>query len=391
MSGKCRGTLNLVLVVIGLAVPCFIAGVRDETVGTDVLTYAKWMFLGAQSIGFAEFIQAETGIAAAGRNIFTWLSVRLTGTLAGYLFCIAALCIVPLSMGVRRAHCGLEWIGILLRLLLERASRPNGMRQDVAMDFVFYASNYLLEKNPVRSISWLIVAILFRKTAVIALFLYPIAHIGAIDSGFRRFFERAPPLALGGIISVCVARSHFLGSRIVVSLSVLKVSYRYQVEHLGRNDFSIGGGYLSISTTFIWLIAKDDFLQGKTNRRGVLLNSEFSTVCLLASVGCLAWQLNLVSPTLGRIGKYGSILFPCLGGDIRSQRTSFSRSNYASFDALASILCCYEDRPRSSTWLALHLADPRDRLIWARPRSTSRVWSGTGLGRACRAASVAAS
>lgn len=314
MSGKCRGTPNFVLVVIGLAVPCFIAGVRDETVGTDVLTYAKWMFLDAQSMGFAEFLQAESEIAAVGWNIFTWLSVRLMGTLAGYLFCITALCIVPVYMGLRRAHRGFEWIGILLWLLLEYVTSLNGMRQAVAMGFVFYAVNYIFEKKPVSFISWVIVAMLFHQTAVIGLLLYPLARMGAIDSRFRRFFGKVSPLALGSIIAICAALSLIFGSRIVISLSVFKESYHYQVERLGESDFSLGGAYLLISMVFIWLIAKGDFSQEKANSRGVLLNSEFSTVCLLASVGCLAWQLNLVSPTLGRIGEYGSILIPYLGG-----------------------------------------------------------------------------
>lgn len=321
MSGKCRGTPNFVLVVIGLAVPCFIAGVRDETVGTDVLTYAKWMFLDAQSMGFAEFLQAESEIAAVGWNIFTWLSVRLMGTLAGYLFCIAALCIVPVYLGLRRASRGNEWVGMLLWLLLEFTFTLNGMRQSAAMGFVFYAVNYIFERKPWRFVFWVAVGMLFHQTAIIGLLLYPLARMGAISSGFKMFFGRWSGWALGCIIAACAAAAFALGPRIVVLASAFKDSYRYQVNHLGENDFSVAGAYLMVGVALIWLLMRRDFADGKVDVYGVALSERFSVICLLSVVGCLAWQLNMVSGTLGRVGYYGTALIPYLGGVLAANGT----------------------------------------------------------------------
>lgn len=314
LSGRSKGVLAAILAVMGLALPCLLAGLRDETVGVDILSYAKWMCLDVQVMGLFEFMQSASNIAAVGWNFFTWCAVRATGGLPGYLFCIEALCIIPVYLGLRRASRGNEWIGMLLWLLLEFAFTLNGMRQAAAMGFVFYAANYIFERKPGRFVLWVMVGMLFHQTAVIGLILYPLAHMGAIGSGFKRFFGRFSSWALGAIIAVCAALAFALGPRLVVLASAFKDSYRYQVSHLGENDFSVAGLYLLAGVVVIWLAMRHDFDDGRMGEREVVLGEEFAAVCLLSAVGCLAWQLNIVSATLGRVGYYGTALIPYLGG-----------------------------------------------------------------------------
>lgn len=318
LAGKCRGALSVILTVLGLAAPCLLAGMRDETVGTDILSYAKWQCLSAQSLGPVAFLRAQSGISALGWNVFTWIAVRLTGGLSGYLFCIEAMCIIPIYMGLRRAHKGSEWLGVLVWLLGGYAFTLNGMRQAVAMSIVFYAMNYIFEHKPWKFIIGVLIATFFHQTAIVALLLYPLARALEPDSRFHSRNDRWSPWKLWMLIIGALAASLALGQRFVMMLSVFKESYSYQVNRLGETDFSIGALYALLCVGLAWFSARGDFdftvVRRDESRQATALATDFASVCLLASVGALFWQLNLVAPTLGRLGYYGVIALPYLTG-----------------------------------------------------------------------------
>jgi hypothetical protein len=366
MSSKCWGTLQWMLVVAALVLPCLLAGVRDESVGVDILSYAKWMCIDAQSMGFAQFMQAESIIAAVGWNLFTWVAVKLTGGLPGYLFCIEVLCIVPVYMGLHRTVSGYEWLGMLIWLLLEYSFTLNGMRQSVSMGFVFLATSYLLEHRDGRFVMWTLVGLLFHQTAVIGLLFWPLARWTAIGSSFKRLFGKFYGMAIVAIIAACGAMVLTFGPRLVVAMSVLKDSYSFQVSHLGENDFSLAGAYLFAVVLLLWFMVRRDFTDDRIDGRGVVLGEEFDGLCLMAAVGCLAWQLNIVSATLGRVGYYGTSLIPYLGGGDRCQRAPLAAD--AVRDARMPddhLLCGHDAGSRQGRHLALYLTDSGDHLVWA--------------------------
>lgn len=325
LSSKCKGVLEALLAAAGLLLPCLLAGFRDETIGVDVLSYAKWMAASAQSMDLPDYMQFEAEIANPGWNLFTWVVVNVTGGLPGYLFCIEALCILPIYYGMRRMCRGWEWVGVLAWLLLWYAFSLNGMRQSVAMGILLYSTSFVLERKPLRFLAGVFVAFLFHQTAVVGVFIYVFAFVYRYSGGISKLLGKWRSAVVFMMVLCVVVACIVFGERIVLGLSFLKESYSYQVNRLGENDFSYSGFYLTIVTAFLWVSSRRAFvINHKTGEDWWAQTvTSFDVVCGVALVGSLLWQLNLVSATLGRIGYYGTVLLPLaiamLGSNERKQ------------------------------------------------------------------------
>lgn len=312
-SSRCKGVLEALLATAGLLLPCLLAGLRDETIGTDVLSYAKWMAIDAQNMGFIDFIQYEAETANSGWNVFTWITVNATGGLSGYLFCIEALCILPIYFGLRHMCRAWEWAGILSWLLLWYAFSLNGMRQCAAMSIVFYSTVYVLERRPLPFLVGIVAAVSLHQTAVVGLFIYLFAFIYRYSGSISNLLGKwRSPIVIAAsicIVGICIV----FGDRIVLALSFLKDSYSFQVNAIGENDFSFAGLYLTILISCLWGAARREFVSSTAligeEPRAISRNG-FDIACGVALIGSLLWQLNLASATLGRIGYYGTILIP---------------------------------------------------------------------------------
>lgn len=311
VSGKCKGIWRNALVVIALILPCALAGLRDETIGVDVLSYAKWLCRDAQSMGLIAYLKYEASIAGIGWNLFSWFSVRMLGGMAGYLFAIEALCIVPVYLCLRKMAPGREWFGMFIWLLLMYPFSLNGMRQTAAMGFVFYSVVYLVDRRLIQFILMILIATSLHQTAIVALLFYPLAYFYIWSDGANRVFGQWKALVIWGLVFA----AFIIAPQIVRLAVVLKPSYVYQLEHLGSSDISLGGLYLLLGMTIAWIAYKRSsgvYLGSKEtqiNQKG--LCAQGMIVCnffyLVALIGCFGWQLNFIASTLGRLGYYGSM------------------------------------------------------------------------------------
>lgn len=329
LSGNCRGILRLTTLSLGLFLPCLLAGVRDPEIGTDIYSYAIWMFQDALHTSFFPFLQLESSLASPLWNVMTWLASRLGGTFEFYLFTIEAFCVVPVYLGLRRFCRGYEWAGLLVWLLLFYAFSLNGMRQSIAMSIVFYSFAFVKDRAFLKFTACIAIAMLFHQTAAIGIALYPFARLAERKSTMKSFFGRWQGFVLLGLILAAFVVAIAFGRELVIVASVLKESYSYQVQHLGSRDVSLSYIYLLAICLITWAMSKNDF-QHKINPRastqhGIGLNAStvsilghkaekseilshgFHIAAIFSCVGCLIWQLNFVSDTLGRLGAYGSI------------------------------------------------------------------------------------
>jgi|GEM_PF-4141761 len=302
LSGRFRGVINSLFAGMGIAILCLLAGARDETVGTDVLTYAKWMCLNAQHMDFLSFMRREANVAEFGWNAFTWFSVRLTGGLPGYLACIEFMCIVPVFLFLRRCYPRTEWKGMLVWLLLLYPFSLNGMRQCIAMSFCVYAMRYVLEKRPFKFVLLVITAMLFHQTSAVMLAAYPFERLHNKRGVIASMFGRWRNIAVGLLILLIIVAVFVTAPRLLRFAPLFKASYSYQLKRLGQSDFSFAGLYLLLSSLFMKRLCSKDFDDDASAQ-------VFGFVSDAITVGGVAWQLNYIAPTLGRLGYYGTMLF----------------------------------------------------------------------------------
>lgn len=308
-GGKAKGLLKVLLFISGLLLPCFLAGCRDETIGVDVLTYAKWMYLAAKNTSFLSYLEIESNYAAIGWNVVSWISTRLFGNFSGYLFTIEAFCIVPVFFGLRRVCRNDEWVGMLIWLLLVYPASLNVMRQSVAMGFVFLAVSYIFDRRPIKFCWCIFAAFLFHQTALVCLLFYPLSNLAVYGESFKTFFGRWRWLAVSVFTLLAFFTCVVFGPYLVKNASIFKESYSYQVNHLGANDFSLGGLYLLLVNLLCWFVSRNDF---DSSLNGFAGHNSLVTTYAFVSVGCLFTQMNIVASTLGRFGNYGYMLMPYL-------------------------------------------------------------------------------
>lgn len=189
-------------VVVALSLPCFLAALRADTIGTDVLVYAKPLFEQAKvSLSFGDYLQRswvsfwvirtvnsfeigflllEYAVAACGLPFFVFLGL------------LEALIVIPVYIAVRQLENDMPtWLGMLVFYFIFFNLSLNMMRQMVAVSFSFLAFICWIKRRRFLSILTFISALLFHQSSFIALIpiaIYEVIYRGNDSKRFRLVF-----------------------------------------------------------------------------------------------------------------------------------------------------------------------------------------------------------
>ncbi len=305
-SDHTKGVLSLLLFCFALFVPCFFAGVRDATVGTDVMTYAVWTFDAARRSSLSSFLVSYADISALGFNLISWIMAKI-GSFPMYLGLLQALVVIPICGYAKRLYPRTSAAAMALYMLLLFPFSLNTMKQMIAVALCVPALKLADNVRPLRfCCAVLAIAYLFHQTAIVALGYYPfLIAIRQIGSK-RAFFGKAQRLAVIVIIVALFLISFGFGSRFIQVLSSLKESYSYQVSASGtRLNYSA----LVLLLGVVLVYALDQRGIGKKSA----LYGGNRIFGLLAIIGALAVQLNMVADSLSRFSYYGLSFLPLYG------------------------------------------------------------------------------
>lgn len=167
---------------IAIFIPCFLAGIRADSVGTDVSVYLEPMILNARGAqNFQNYLLSswQQGWVVRGVNdieigfsILIYLIIKLFNNRYVLQFVIQALTIIPIYIGLVKRKEKNIWIGMLVYFCFFYNISLNIMRQAIAMSLVFCAFQYLMEKHKIQFWIIMIGACLFHTTAVVGFALY---------------------------------------------------------------------------------------------------------------------------------------------------------------------------------------------------------------------------
>ncbi|SFX42597.1 EpsG family protein [Olsenella sp. kh2p3] len=298
-ADKTKGALNVILTVAALFVPCFFAGVRDETVGTDVLTYGIWTFNAAEAQGFTEFMHSYAAISAPGFNLLSWIMGR-TGSFELYLGSIQALTVCPLYLYVRRRYRKSTWSAMAIYMLLLFPISLNAMKQMIAVSFCLTAYELIERKKFAKfTIYILIIALLFHQTAVVFLVAYPIIRLlYGMHDGQNAFFGKVQGLITWTIIAALFFIAFVFGNLLIELIAPIKDSYSYQLQASGSrlNYSALVMTAVLIATYLIW--------RPKNRANGSGLSKEQAVLASVSIIGSIAFQLNIIATSLLRFAYY---------------------------------------------------------------------------------------
>ena len=172
-----------ILVGIALIIPCLLAGLRADTIGTDVKVYVEPMFeLACSSQSFSDYLDMRW-IASwtykyvkdieIGFTVLVYCIAKIFGNLNVLLTCIEILIIIPFYKGISYFKKEISvWLCMLTFYLINYNVTLNMMRQWIAMAFLLYGFRYIIEKKPLKFIIINLLAMTFHKSAIFGLLFY---------------------------------------------------------------------------------------------------------------------------------------------------------------------------------------------------------------------------
>ncbi len=170
---------------VALLIPCLIAALRADSIGTDVEVYIKPLMNEAlKADNIKEYYSSYWNYSWSDRYVvdfeygfsfMVYLLTKLTRSQPVVLFAIAALIIVPVYVALARNRKNSPvWLGMLVFYLLFYNATLNMLRQWIAMAFLLLAFQFLKEKKYWPTVLLSASALLFHYSSIIAVPIYAV-------------------------------------------------------------------------------------------------------------------------------------------------------------------------------------------------------------------------
>ena len=161
---------------IALLIPATLAGVRDWTIGTDVLVYGYPIFSEARIVpDIKSFSFIYDGWIGTGYLWLNFLIGKTTDNLNILLFVLMLIEITFVFFAVYQWRDKFPiWIGMLVFYAFFFNLSFNAMRQCLALSIAFVGIKYLFERKFLFFTLWVVLGSLFHISAIIILLYYPL-------------------------------------------------------------------------------------------------------------------------------------------------------------------------------------------------------------------------
>lgn len=219
------------LAFIAILLPCILAGMRADTIGTDVRVYVEPMYNAAkQSTSFSSYMDQRwyviwrymyVGKFEIGFTTLVYLIEKLGGSLGTVLFFIHVLIVTPIYLGLKKMNKPYPvWLGMLVFYLLFYNTSLNMMRQWIAMSILFYGLAYLIVNEKKKYFITVVVACLFHTSALMGVIIYFLY----MYSQSKREYIKIANFRLSG--SLAPVKVFVYGCIVLLSLNVIAVLLR---------------------------------------------------------------------------------------------------------------------------------------------------------------------
>ncbi len=288
----------IIFSIMGLIIPCILAGLRDYTIGTDVKVYVEPLYRVSKHFdNFKAYINGTgSDVHDYGYLFITFISGKIWKDISLLFFICEFLTIVPIYKALLNFSKSKTVIvvGLFIFFMTLYNLSLNMVRQSISISFSLLSYSYFVKKNYKFSIINFIIAFLFHKSCIM---LIPILAL-------YNFFKKYKPLSkkLVGVKLLIV----FLVTIVVVFLpSLLKIFINLKIldsEHFGKiiEKFSqMDINYIRTTWYFIFFIIV--YLNRK-QLKNKIENYDFYTFLSFISIFIL--QLGAVIRYSERIGYY---------------------------------------------------------------------------------------
>lgn len=310
--------LASVFTFFAILIPCFIAGIRDPDIGTDVNVYIKPIIesMRRSSTGLGTLLHSEIFVGETNGILFTillYFCSRFKNGLFLALFLTEFLCLFPVYKVVQKQSysAGLKVLALFSYYCIFYHYSLNLMKQCIAVAIILYGFE-LLKNNKFWSFIFLVLAtaLIVHKTAIIALAI-PFIFILATNQrellvykwlNIRLSLEKRSSRRLKNLIFIAALVVIIFMLLNIRSLLVIAVQIKHSYIHQLKN---LKGFELKYSNFLVMLM----LIAPLVLFRRKLIKTDF--VCrfyfLLHIISTLLYQFVGVSPALYRLSLYTMI------------------------------------------------------------------------------------
>lgn len=200
-----KRAIVVVSYTLSMLVFCIAAGLRSNSVGSDVEFYVIPSFDAALSSNFDfYFSEGEYSAWMPLSKVVFWVVPTLTHSMFWMLFTIQAIIVVPLFVSIRIILKDEAWLAILIFGLVFFPISLNNMRQFMGMGFTAVSYVFVRKRKPLPFLLTIAVSVLFHETCIVLLLTYP---LWLISSGELKRLQIKP--AILAVVALAVIQIFF--------------------------------------------------------------------------------------------------------------------------------------------------------------------------------------
>lgn len=163
--------------LISILLPCLLAALRANTVGTDMLIYGESLFNNSLKTSFYEFVINRDNEWLY--YFLVYISSHVFEDIRFQYFFIELLTFAPIYLTLMRDKESnrYAWLGLWVYFFWLFPYSLNLMRQSIAISIIFWAFKYVEHKCLKKYVICVLIASMFHVTALIGIIIYPLYYI----------------------------------------------------------------------------------------------------------------------------------------------------------------------------------------------------------------------
>ena len=271
--------LFIILSMISISIPCFVAGFRNISVGTDTKNYFEVFNSVKNEIDFREsyrFWGIGDGFSLAFLMLIKIIS-NIFHSYSIFLFIIELFIVIPIYIvAFKNRHIAPIWTYLMVFYFLFFNSSLNIMRQIAAASIMLLAFFYVLEKKYCKFLFCCVIACFFHRTFFIGLMaiIFALLTIQFRNKSTRMIFSFSVMIVLFAIIGIAPIILEMLLDWGILSgrgTGLLKIIFSRNDDYINTPFKGLNtSAYIVIIFRFIFvvmatiLVRKDKYIKNNT-------------------------------------------------------------------------------------------------------------------------------
>lgn len=290
---------RIIFAMISVLPFCLLAGWRADTIGTDVLVYARPVYE-------ASFFSTLPGLLTGYFShvieplflLVTWIIAQLSKSLNVCLFFYQFLVTFPIILSVmliKQNNKGSFLFANLIYGLIFFPFTLNIMRQSIAAAFLLLCVIASSRNNLRLYIIILLISIGFHITASFGIIIWPLTRMISKNNNSNTRSSNNIIVFIISIFMVLLLLVLSFGDVLLPFIAGLKQSFSYQVKHASETKLTLTS-FLLLTIAFL-----PHFINRKRNSR-YYYSREIEVFFILIFFGTFISQASIISPQLNRLG-----------------------------------------------------------------------------------------